>query len=178
MYLMKPFLLSILAIVLTAGCAGMRAYQAETAKWQGMADQATTALHVAPVYVAPMAGIQGRYHCESRRLDLGTDQPDRSIRWLLAHEIGHHLDGRCSDAVAHEIAADVAAVRVLQAWGLTEYEAAKEVATMLWSAAKDGRMRGMRGHDACTELVAVLRAYPAVTNPTDGTCAAQLKAGG
>ena len=167
---------TLFAVWCPSGCATIAAHRAEQAKWQGLADQATAALGTASVYVVPVSGIRGRYHCASRRLELGTDQQERSARWLLAHELGHHLDGRCGDVLAQEIAANVAAVRVMQTWGMTEYQAAKQVAAYLWASAKDGRMRGMPGHDAYAELVAVLRAYPAVTNPTDGTCAAELAA--
>jgi hypothetical protein len=175
----------LIAGSLLSGCATIAAYRAEQARWQALADQATMQLHVAPVYVTPAAGIRGRYNCATRKIELGTEQAEGNARWLLAHELGHHVRGDCTEgALAQEIGADLAAVRVLQAWGLTEYEAAKDVATRLWLIAKNGAMRGMVGHDACAELVAVLRAYPAIadpTNPMDDTCAAERaasKAGG
>jgi hypothetical protein len=170
----------VLAVaILLTGCATIAAARAEQARWQAMADQATTQLHVAQVYVVPIPGIRGRYTCAERKIELGTDSPEGDIRWLLAHELGHHVHGDCREGIlAAEIGADLAAVRVLQALGLSEYDAARDVATRLWRTAKNGVTLGMRGHDACLEMVAVLRAYPAVTNPTDGTCAAQLKAAG
>src|SRR5258705_6967317 len=106
---------TLVAVVVVAlagsGCATIAASRAEQAKWQALADVATTQLHIAPVYVVPIAGIHGRYHCGSRRLELGTDQPERSARWLLAHELGHHLIGVCGDSLANETAANAAAVR-------------------------------------------------------------------
>lgn len=169
-----PLLAAGLALAL-GGCATMSAYRAESAKWQAMADRATTALDVAPATVHVTGGHRGQYVCAERRIDLGTDQTERGARWVLAHELGHHFNGDCREGVfAHEVRADLLAVRVLETWGLTEYEAAKEAATWLWWVAKKGRATGMLGHDACAEMVAVLRAYPAVSNPTDGTCAAEL----
>jgi hypothetical protein len=162
--------------VLLNGCASVQANPAETAKWQALTDRATAAFRIAPVSVQLVAGERGRYHCGSRQLDLGTDQPERGMRFLAAHELGHAVAEKCGDVLAQEIDADIIAVRVFEIWGMMPYQAAKEVATYLWSAAKDGRMRGMPGYNACAEMVAVLRAYPAVSDPTDGTCADALRA--
>ena len=165
--------------LLATGCATIAAHQVATAKWQSLADQATTALHIAPVSVVTTAGVHGRYTCASRRLELGTeDLPERSIRWLLAHELGHALSDQCGDTLASEQAANAAAVRVLVAWGMTEPQAAKEVILALWSAAEHDWMRNMPGHDACAEMIAMLRTYPDVVNLKDGVCTARLKAGG
>jgi hypothetical protein len=175
-------LVSVLAVWFLTGCASMRAYQAEQAKWQGLADQATTQLRAASVTVHVTAGRHGVYTCAARRIDLGTDAPAANVRFLLAHELGHHVHNDCTEGIAaQEHAANATAVQILQVWGLTETRAAKEVAGMLWLLAKERTVQG-RGHDACAELVAILRAYPVLTltNPTDGTCAAELaaKAGG
>lgn len=168
-------LLLLLAPTLT-GCATMAKYRAERAKYQAMADQATTQLHVASVYVQPMAGMRGRYICASRTIELGTDQTARGLRFLLAHELGHHVDGRCGNALPQEVSANLLAVRVMQTWGFTESQALADVMAILMGAARDGRMRGMPGHDACAELVAVLRAYPNAIDPRgtgDRVCLAE-----
>jgi hypothetical protein len=127
--------------------------------------------------VAPVAGIRGRYYCGSRRLELGTEhQVERVTRWVLAHELGHALLNVCGDSLANEQAANAAAVRVLQTWGMTEYDAAKEVGVMLWTIAKSGEARGMAGHDMCDELIDLLRRYPAVPYSAGGSTCPALKA--
>jgi len=107
--------------LLATGCATVAASRAEQAKWQGLADQAVTQFHIAPVSVVTTAGIHGRYYCDSRRLELGTEHKlERVTRWVLAHELGHALLNVCGDSLANEQNANAAAVRVLQAWGMTE----------------------------------------------------------
>jgi len=155
------FLATVFAVWALAGCAMIRAQQAEQARWQAMADTAVRYFQAASVYVTPISGICGRYFCTARTIELGTIQPDGDVRWLLAHEIAHHLNGDCTEGIpADEIRADLTAIKVLQVWGLTESQAANEVAAMLRRTAKNGTMTGLRGHDACAELAAVLRAYP------------------
>jgi hypothetical protein len=172
--LVGGLVLLLAGLLVLPGCATMRAYQAESAKWQALADQATGNLHAGPVTVRVIAGRRGVYHCQSRQIDLGTDMPEASVRFLLAHELGHHLAGDCAEGVmAAELAANETAIQVLQVWGLSDYQAAREVARMLWLLAKE-QVRQGRGHDACAELVAILRAHLAVTAPTDGTCSAEL----
>ena len=169
----------LFAVWCLSGCATITAHRAEQAKWQALADQATAALGATSVYIVPIAGIRGRYHCASGRLELGTDhQLERVTRWVLAHELGHALIGVCGDSLANEQNANAAAVRVLQAWGMTETDAAKEVGVMLWTVAKSGEMRGMVGHDACAELIDLLRRFPAVPHSAGGSTCPALKARG
>ena len=177
--LVNRVLVAVLTVWCLAGCATITAQRAETAKYQALADQATAQLHLTPVYVTPVAGIRGRYHCDSRRLELGTDhQLERVTRWVLAHELGHHLIGVCGDSLANEQDANAAAVQVLQAWGMTEDEAAKEVGIMLWTIAKSGEARGMVGHDMCAELIDLLRRFPTVPHSAGGSTCPSMKAGG
>lgn len=165
--------------LLATGCATIAASRAEQAKYQTLADQAATQLHIAPVSVVTTAGIHGRYHCDSRRLELGTaHQLERVTRWVLAHELGHALLNVCGDSLTNEQNANAAAVRVLQTWGMMEYDAAKEAGVMLWTIAKSGEARGMVGHDMCAELIDLLRRFPAVPHSAGGSTCPALKAGG
>jgi hypothetical protein len=164
--------------LLATGCATIAASHAETAKYQALADQATTQLHLAPVAVVLTAGIHGRYTCDSRRLELGTEhQLERVTRWVLAHELGHALLGVCGDSLENEQNANAAAVRVLQTWGMTETDAAQEVGVMLWTIAKSGEARGMVGHDMCAELIDLLRRFPTVPHSAGSSTCPALKAG-
>jgi hypothetical protein len=86
------------------------------------------------------------YECSARRINLGTDLSEANVRWLLAHELGHHLNGDCREGVAaQEMAANERAIQVLQTWGLSDYAAARTVARMLWMMAKERTQQGY-GH--------------------------------
>jgi hypothetical protein len=152
-------ILFLVAVLLT-GCATIRAHQAETAKWQGLADQAIAAFHAAPVFVHPVPGDRGRYHCDTRTVDLGTDASSDATRRLLSHELGHHLRGDCVEGVfANEAEANFLAVRVLEAWGLDEHEAFRQIANMLLWQQEHDATRGMPGHDACREFADLWRRF-------------------
>lgn len=173
MNMMIRLLVAAFAVWCLSGCTTVRAYQAETAKWQALADQATAALHAGPVTVVPVvAGVGARYYCDQHTIELGTEQSDAATQRLLAHELGHHVLGHCGEAFQQELEANAVSVSVLQAWGRTESQAAREVARRLWGIARSHTDDGLRGHDACAELADLLRRYPAVTPNTDGTCAA------
>lgn len=160
-----------LALVLT-GCASMRT--SEQTRWQALADGATTRLGAPPAHVTLVSGSLGRYHCEPRVLQLGADG---NARWLLAHELGHHLSRSCGGTLDSEMTANAWAVRVLQAWGDTE---AVAVRTTVRHLVYLKRLRGDRqaiGHNYCAEAADILRRYPErgdPRNPGDETCSAEL----
>jgi hypothetical protein len=161
----------MLTLVLT-GCASLRT--SEQARWQALADQATAHLDVPPTRVTLVSGSLGQYNCETRALTLGADG---NTRWLLAHELGHHLSRSCGGTLDSEMTANAWAVRVLQTWGDTE---AVAVRTTVLHLVYLKRLRGDRqalGHDYCAEAVDVLRRYPErgdPRNPGDDTCSAEL----
>jgi hypothetical protein len=147
--------------VLLTGCATMQAYQAEQARWQALADQATTALHAPSVYVRLVTGDRGLYHCDTRTIDLGPDASSDATRRVLSHEIGHHLRGDCAEGIFQaEVEANALAVRVLQAWGLDEQAAFRQIANMLLWQQEHGATRGMPGHDPCREFVDLWHRFP------------------
>ena len=108
--MLNRLLASALAAValLVTGCATIRAQQAEQAGWQAMADQVTAHYHVAPIYVRPVAGLNGQYRCKENVIALGTD----ATPWLLAHELGHYALGHgCAQTLATEEAANALRLR-------------------------------------------------------------------
>src|SRR5258705_12579969 len=96
-------LLAALALTLT-GCATMRAYQVEQAKWQGMADRATAALGVGPVTVLLKGNTTtGWYRRLERTVELGTGSSPAGMEWLLAHELSHHILGHVNSYLEQEM---------------------------------------------------------------------------
>jgi hypothetical protein len=160
-----------LALVV-AGCASMRA--SEQRRWQALADRATSRLGAAPTPVTLVSGSLGQYNCETGALQLGADG---NTRWLLAHELGHHLSRSCGGTLDSEMTANAWTIRVLQAWGDTEAVAVR--ATVLHLVHLK-RLRGDRqavGHDYCAEAADILRRYPGrgdPRSPGDETCSAEL----
>jgi hypothetical protein len=160
-----------LALVL-AGCASMRA--SEQKRWQALADEAPSRLGASPAEVTLVSGSLGQYNCETQALQLGADG---NTRWLLAHELGHHLSRSCGGTLDSEMTANAWAVRVLQAWGDTE---AVAVRTTVLHLVYLKRLRGDRqaiGHNYCAEAADMLRRYTErgdPRNPGDETCSAEL----
>ena len=107
-------------------------------------------------------------------LELGTLG---NTRWLLAHELGHHLSGFCGGTLASEMVANRWAVQVLQVWGDSESQAVRVTVLHLLSLK---RLRGDRqsvGHHYCAEATDILRHYPSQRDPRDpgdNTCDAEL----
>lgn len=126
--------------------------------WQGMADQAVAALGKYRGRVMIQAhntdGI-GRYSCKGSQIRLGTTG---NARWLLAHELGHHINGHCEGALPIEIEANATAIKVLQVWGMTEEQAVTATSVHLNGLVRRGRT--MTGHDYCAELGAIAKDYP------------------
>jgi hypothetical protein len=181
-FLQWVFLFGLLALVLTclvlAGCASMSAYQAAADKWQALADQATAQLKIPPVTVVRVDGSASTYYCREQRITLGIT-PTGNLRWVLAHELGHHLLAHCGQSQQHEREANAVAVRVLQIWGMTEEQAVTETVRHLVKLKKSRGNTQLAGHNYCAEAVDVLSRYPAVSDPRsagDTTCAEEFAA--
>lgn len=166
---MKTTVWALLALLLT-GCATFEAERRATAEWQALADQVTQAQHVGHVYVHLQAGAFARYECGPRMIVLGNVG---NIRWVLAHELGHHVRGHCSATLANEMEANRLAVTHLQIWGVSERDAVLlTVGHLLYLK----RLRGdnqVHGHNFCAEAADLLAHYPAYPDPRapgDTTC--------
>jgi len=169
-------LLAALALALT-GCATMRAYQVEQAKWQGLADQATTALGSGPVTVLLKGNTRtGQYFRLSRTVELGTESNVAGKEWLLAHELSHHIRGHVNAYLEQEMEANATAVQVLQVWGRSEAEAVRLVGSRLLSIHKTGSILTGKGHDWCAEYRDVMRRYPSYPAPAGaGVCGVAMR---
>ncbi len=153
-------LLVVLPLALT-GCATMRAYQVEQAKWQGLADQATTTLGAGPVTVLLKGNTTtGQYFRLSRTVELGTASSEAGKTWLLAHELGHHVRGHVNAYLEQEMEANAVAVRILQVWGRSEEDAVRLVGNRLLSVQTSGSTLTGKGHDWCAEFADLRSHYP------------------
>src|SRR5260370_23997863 len=103
--------------------------------WQQRADQVTTHFGVLPVHVVVVdATRDGAYTRSTATIELGRDNSDLGMRWLLAHELGHHLDR--SEGVSQlerEMTANRTAVQILQVWGASTDDAVTLVEAMLFT---------------------------------------------
>ncbi|MDO8475014.1 MAG: hypothetical protein Q7W02_02260 [Candidatus Rokubacteria bacterium] len=137
--------MGLFAALILAGCASVGGPPAS--RWQALADQAATALHVGPVYVDERPySTKGAYRCREMRLELGTKRGDP--RYLLAHELAHHVRRDCGESLATEMEANALAVTILQVWGATPDQAARTVAAALyWNRRTINSV-----HDYCAEL--------------------------
>src|SRR5262245_49255374 len=136
--------LVVLALAPT-GCAAL--WAPEQQHWQALADQVTTHFGVSAATLRRTCGTRGQYNCATLELELCTFG---NTRWLLAHELGHHLSGVCGETLASEMVANRWAVQVLQVWGDSERQAVQ--ATVLHLLALQ-RLRGDQqavGHAYCT----------------------------
>jgi hypothetical protein len=161
------------ALILLAltGCSTMRSYQEEVRSYQALADQATHALGSGEVpinVVAGNVGSSGSASCGQGTITIGRDSANP--RWLLAHELGHHISGHCGQGIINEMEANVAAIRVLQVWGMTEQDAYRATARHLIGLKRYRGNRPLPGHDYCAELRDVERRYPAYTPEDPGPC--------
>jgi hypothetical protein len=172
---MRNLVLAVALITLSAGCATMAAYQAEQAKWQGLADQATAALGASPVTVLLKGNTRtGQYIRLSRTVELGTASDEAGKTWLLAHELGHHIRGHVNTYLEQEMEANVVAVQILQVWGRSEEDAVRLVGNRLLGIQTSGSTLTGKGHDWCAEFADLRSHYPQYT-PRDpakvnGTC--------
>jgi len=162
---------SVLFGLLFSGCATMAAHQEESRKYQALADQATHALGSSEVsvnLVAGTVGSSGGASCATSTITLGRD--GTHVRWLLAHELGHHFSGHCGQGIESEMAANAAAIRVLQVWGFTEQEAYRMTVIHLIELKRYRGDRPLPGHDYCAELRDIERRYPNYTPEDPGPC--------
>ena len=164
------------AVLLLASCSTIAADQTETAKWQVLANQATTHFRAAPVSVQPVAGHNSTYICREGqiRLAIGAGY----VRFRLAHELGHHILNHCGTSYAQELAANATAIQILQVWGLSEADAVRETVVFLLEVKKFQGNAQRPGHNVCGEAAALLRRYPSVPDPRmpgDRTCAEEFK---
>lgn len=158
---------ALLSAVLLTGCATTAPPAPTSATdWQGMANQATYALKGWPVRVQAQKGTLGNYYCKGGNIELGTEG---NARWLLAHEIGHHLLGHCDESYQSEIAANAMAVKVMQVWGDTEAGAALATERHLLGLAKFRKGNPRPGHDYCAEVADLLKRFPATPDVRSGS---------
>ena len=151
----------IMLTLLHSGCATMAAYQAEQAKWQALADQATTALGAGPVTVVLKGNTRtGQYIRLSRTVELGTASDEAGKTWLLAHELGHHIRGHVNTYLEQEMEANAVAVQILQVWGRSEEEAVRLVGNRLLGIRTSGSTLTGKGHDWCAEFADLRTHYP------------------
>jgi hypothetical protein len=142
--------------LLASGCASIEHYAVERdpvrVHWQRRADQVTRHFGVLPVHVMVVdATLDGSYTRSTATIELGRDNSDLGMRWLLAHELGHHLDR--SEGVSQlerEMTANRTAVQILQVWGATTDDAVALVEAVLFTSQL--RRAAVSGHDWCAEL--------------------------
>jgi hypothetical protein len=161
---LRVYAVAVLALLVFTGCATIAAHRAEEAKWQALADQITDHYHAPRVPVTVTAGFFGTYHCDTGGMDLGVDG---NGRFLLAHELGHHVNHQCGISFAYELSANRFAVEAFQVWGMAEADAVRSVVRQLVYTAKVRGSNQRPPHDACAEAADVLRAYPASPDPRD-----------
>ena len=142
--------------LLASGCANIEHYAVEhdpvRLHWQQRADQVTKHFGVLAVHVMVVdATLDGVYTRSTATIELGRDNTDLGMRWLLAHELGHHLDR--SEGVSQlerEMTANRTAVQILQVWGATTGDAVTLVEAILFT--NQLRRAAVSGHDWCAEL--------------------------
>jgi hypothetical protein len=149
-------ILFVFAVLLT-GCATLRGYQVETARWQAKADAATAAMGASQVTVVLGPGTTGGYHRAERQIVLGVETGNKD--WLLAHELSHHILGHTGNTLDQEMAANANAVTVLMVWGRSEPEAVYYVERVLLSIQRHGSTVTNNGHSWCLEYRDIVRRY-------------------
>jgi len=135
---------------------------------QALANQATKAMGVGPVYIDVRPGRRGgMYACREMRIEMTTEG---DVRWLLAHELSHHIMRHCGNSYANELEANAMAVRVFEVWGLTPEQAQRRVVLAVYAL----RYRPvLTVHDFCAELRDLMARYPNVPDPRKaGECGA------
>jgi hypothetical protein len=168
--MLRPMLLLTALALAATGCATIAAYKAEHDMWQAMADQATRALGSSDVPISLVAGnvgSSGSASCAQGTITLGRDASN--VRWLLAHELGHHISGHCGQGLIDEMEANAAAVRVLQVWGDTEQAAVLGTEHHLLMLARYRKGRPLPGHNYCLEVADILKRYPATPDVRAGS---------
>jgi hypothetical protein len=153
---MMPRLAVVAALaILLAGCATLRAQQAEQTHYQAMADQVTNAMRVPSIYVRPVPGFHGQYKCRENVLEVGTS----ATLFLLGHELGHYVLGHgCTESLATEEAANMFAVRALEIWGYSQREAVALVLKKLREA--EQVHLNLPAHNWTEEIAALRAEYP------------------
>ncbi len=149
--------MSMVAVALLAsGCANLEHYAVEhdplRLHWQQRADQVTTHFGVLPVLVVVVdATRDGAYTRSTATIELGRDNSDLGMQWLLAHELGHHLDrSEAVSQIEREMTANRTAVQILQVWGASTDDAVTLVEAMLFTSQL--RRAVVSGHNWCAEL--------------------------
>jgi hypothetical protein len=140
-----------------------------TTDWQGMANQATYALKGWPVTVQTKPGTMGDYYCKGGRIELGTEG---NTRWLLAHEIGHHLMGHCDERFQAEIEANAMAVKVMQVWGDSEEKAVLTTERHLLRLCVVRKNNPRPGHSYYGEFQDMVKRFPQYAAPDTAACLA------
>jgi len=141
---------------------------ASAVQWQALANQATKAMGVGPVYVDERPDTKSLYYCREMRIHLGVKRSD--VRLSLAHELAHHVLRHCSESAAMEMEANALAVKILEVWGETPDNAARLMVLKLYRN-RNGAF--VSAHTSCTELRDLLARYPNVPDPRKpGECGA------
>ncbi len=147
--------LALLAALALAGCAQPAA--AADPDYQEMAHEATRVLNGRRVWVEVNPKVTtGQYDCNRRLITLGTAG---NAKWLLAHELGHHILGHCDEAFQQEVEANLLAVRILQIWGMSEEAAYRMTANHLLGLQNFRKLNPRPGHNYCAELEALMGQY-------------------
>jgi len=158
----SPRLLVALALIASAlaGCAGIGGQSEPESKWQTLANQATKAMNVGPVYVDERPNTKSTYYCREMRIQLGVKRSD--VRLSLAHELAHHVMRHCSESAAMEMEANALAVKILEVWGETPDNAAR---LMILKVYRSRTASVSSVHEACAELRDLLSRYPTAIDP-------------
>jgi hypothetical protein len=159
-------ILFLVALLLLPGCASLAGYQAETARWQAKADEATSALGVGQVTVVLGPGTTGIYYRQERQIVLGVESTTKEF--LLAHELSHHILGHIGIGLNQEMEANATAIKVLQVWGRQEPEAVYYVERVLLRIQRRGSVDTNRGHNWCAEYRDIVHRYPYLTETGEG----------
>ena len=139
--------------------------QATDPDYQEMAHDAVRMLKGSRVWVEVDPKVTtGNYDCNRRLISLGTAG---NARWLLAHELGHHILGHCAEGFDQEVEANALAVRILQIWGMTEEAAYRMTANHLLGLQNFRKNNPRPGHDYCRELQALMTRYMGKYPPRD-----------
>jgi len=173
--MMRLLMASVLAVIvlLASGCATIAAHNAETSRWQALADQVIERYHARHVYIRVQDGTSGMYHCENSTLELGTS--GTNPRGLLAHELGHAVLGHCGANYQQELDANAFAVEALKVWGDSQTAAVRDVVLRLLKVSRSSYRSPV--HNFCAEAADVLRRYPTEPDPRasgDSTCQAEI----
>ena len=155
------FVRATIALMLTGCAVTAPATLPASDDYQGLADFAVAKLgrYRGRVMVQAHGGDSlGDYYCKGSRITLGTTG---NTKWLLAHELGHHLNGDCEGGdLQHEMNANAMAIKVLEVWGASEEDAVRMTGNHLLGLQVARKNNPRPGHSYCAEFAALRSRYP------------------